>query len=241
MINWPHDYPTRTDKAWAGLALLVGGVGAMLLVAACTVGGDRAPALIALGLAQLGVGGNFLWRRIKAGLRRPRLTPTPRGLVLSEILLLVTILPYAALLLWMGVIDAGVEMHAVAGRPAEVRSDSRTVHMADGRVYTYACSKDDGRRSGTCPAEARWDALPRWPEPKRVEMLVAGSRIRSLVMDGVVIVEPSEFRTDDILKRVLLLLAGAGGAAQSGFSIRRRMRRLSEARRPEGLGAYRKQ
>jgi len=225
MTNRPDD-PTRARRAWAGLALLVGAAGALLLAAAVTMGRDRALVLSLLGVAQLGVAGHFMWQWVRVNLRRPRLSPTPRALAFPEVLLLLAILPYCALFLWMGAAGYGAETRAITGRPVEVRSDSRTVYMPGGEAYTYVCWKDEGRGSGTCPAEARWAGLPRWPEPRHVDMLVAGGRIRGLTMDGAVIVEPSEFRGGDILDLALMLLAGAVGAVLAGLAIQKRLKRL---------------
>jgi hypothetical protein len=125
---------------------------------------------------------------------------------------------------------SGPETTQVSGKPAEVRSETRRVIMPDGQSYYYWCGSRSRQRRD-CPAFAKWKALPRWPEPKHVEMQVIGTRIYGLSMDDEVIVD---IKTDDEDKqgKAMLALAGLGLAGAAIVAIRRRVRELAKLRRP---------
>lgn len=124
----------------------------------------------------------------------------------------------------------GLETTRVAGKPAEIRSETRRVIMPDGQSYYYWCGSETRPRRG-CPALTRWKALPRWPEPKHIEMQAIGSSIYALTMDGKVIVDPETDHEDPLLKALLTFAAlGLGGA--SVVAIRRRIRDLAGLKQP---------
>jgi hypothetical protein len=206
-------------QAWVLLAILTGGAGALFLALAWVGWRDAALLLLCLGAGQVAVSAWAFQQRVWSS--SPSVSSGRRG---SELGLLLTMLPYCVLLVWTGVEYSAARSRAVSGRPVEVRSESRTVHMPGGQVFRYTCWKDEGKGSGDCPAEARWAALPRWPEPRRVEMRVSGNRIRDLVMDGVVVVDEREFSAGDYIGRTLLIGGGLVGASIALFGIRRRLR-----------------
>lgn len=111
----------------------------------------------------------------------------------------------------------------ITGKPVEVRSDSRQVFMPDGRDYIFNCGEGRSRRSD-CPALARWRALPRWPEPQRVEMEVSGREIRALRMDGQIIVDRKADDRSGGTRLIFLLLGVAllgGGVLGAVHTLRR--------------------
>lgn len=126
----------------------------------------------------------------------------------------------------------------VSGKPVEVRSGARLVVMPDGRSFTFFCGSSQHQRLD-CPALAKWRALPRWPEPERVEMEVLGSQIVGLRMDGQVIVDRTVDNSDKG-DRVLMGLAGGALAVAAIWAIHRRARLLIVLRnRSESLAAPR--
>jgi hypothetical protein len=149
-----------------------------------------------LGLLHIGVAAYALAQHLRA---RKKFMPVMEREVLrtkGDLALLAIYLPWGALVL------AGVALatfrpepaRIVTGRPAEVRTFSRSVTMPDGHRYVYRCWKDRRRSSGVCDGERAWDRLGRWPEPRHVEMWVVRQQIRGLVMDGEVIVSREEGR-----------------------------------------------
>ncbi|WP_305657854.1 hypothetical protein [Phenylobacterium sp.] len=113
---------------------------------------------------------------------------------------------FGVIALSAGVLAFSTEPRKIVGKPVEVRSTSRTVFMPDGRRFAYRCWAGRGR--GICPAEAKWNELPRWPEPHQVEMEVAGRRIMSLKMDGSTIVDAAEFKTQESVYGALSISFG---------------------------------
>ena len=149
-----------------------------------------------------------------------------RASVRTELITLLIVLPYCAFFAWMAVANPEPPIRIVSGEPVEMRSETRAVYMPDGQVFTYTCWKDEGKGSGVCPAEARWAALPRWPEPEHVRMEVSGSEIRGLIMDDVVIVDPAEFKGEHAVVRILIVLASIAGAVFAVRGIGRRIKRM---------------
>jgi hypothetical protein len=209
----PHT--DRVRRGWIDLALLPGVVGPILLALAIFRDCDCRAIMAILGVLQIGASVYL----VVQNLRSRRSTRT-------ELATLLIVLPYCPLLVWLAVSPPEAPIQIVSGRPVEVRSETRAVYMPDGRVFSYGCWKDDGRGSGTCPAEARWAALPRWPEPKQVRMEVSGSAIRGLTLDGVVIVDPAEFKGAHAVIRVLLALAALGAGALAVRGVVQRVRSL---------------
>jgi len=205
------------------LAMILGGLGVLLVLLAPTV--PWWAALLGLGGVHIGASANLLWRHFQA---HDSSTPHRAALrrMRAEIVVLLLLVPYCGAIAWMGAVNHGAETQAIEGRPVEVRRDMRAVYMPDGKAYLYRCWKNRRQVGGTCPAEARWAALPRWPEPTHVEMLVAGTQIRGLKMDDRVIVDPSEFKRGDIWERLLLLSVGVGGAVLAVRAIHGRVMAL---------------
>ncbi len=206
------------------LAMILGGLGVLFVLLAPTV--PWWAALLGLGAVQIGASANLLWRHLRAHLDSSTPHRTALKKMRAEIVVLLLLVPYCGVIAWIGAMNLCVQTQAIQGRPVEVRRDMRAVYMPEGKVYLYRCWENRRGIGGGCPAEARWAALPRWPEPAHVEMLVAGRQIRGLKMDGEVIVEPSEFKTGDFLDRLLLLSVGVGGAVLAVHAIHRRAKAL---------------
>lgn len=205
------------------MTLLTGLIGVIMLSEAVRRWGLVFTPLAAIGAVHLMVAVFSSVQQVRAALSPPGL----RKLRSAELAVMLLWLPYCLLVLWLGVVGPTREPRLVTGQPIEVRAQSRSVFMPGGERFTYTCWKDEGRGSGTCPAEARWDALPRWPAVQQVHMEVVGHEIRSLTMDGVVIVDPAEFRFGDWFERVLTLIAGPLLTAFAVFVIARRIRLLT--------------
>jgi hypothetical protein len=203
----------RVRQNWIAGAVLPG-FGGLLLVLYALLGGWGCHAPLAvLGGLQIVVSAYLLLQHLRS-----------RASVVTELVTLIIVLPYCAFFAWMAVANPEPPIRIISGKPLEMRSETRAVYMPDGRVFTYTCWKDEGRGSGTCPAEARWAALPRWPEPAHVRMEVSGSDIRGLIVDDVVIVDPAEFKGEHAFVRVMIVLASLAGAISVIRGIARRVR-----------------
>jgi hypothetical protein len=198
MVSFRYD---RVRRNWiAGAALP--GFGGLLLVLYALLGGCRCHAPLAvLGGLQIVVAAYLLLQHLRS-----------RASARTELITLVIVLPYCAFFAWRAVANPEPPIRIISGKPVEIRSETRAVYMPDGQVFTYTCWKDEGKGSGVCPAEARWAALPRWPEPAHVRMEVSGSEIHGMVMDDVVIVDPVEFKGEHAFVRVMIVLASLAGA-----------------------------
>lgn len=153
-----------------------------------------------------------------------------RSRALAELASWGAVLPLSVALIALAVQLAPPGGVFVAGKPVEVRSWSRLVVMPDGRSFRFTCGSP-GRPHNDCPALAKWRALPRWPEPERVEMEVSGSQILALRMDGQVIVDRTVDNSARGLRAAMILLGG-GLAVAAIWAIQRRGRLLVELRRP---------
>lgn len=217
----------RARAAWIQGALLGVLVGAVLVGAALSPGGRRDAPLLLLGALHLVPSAFALVQFAQAGFKEAFRQEDKQRWRRGELALLSLAAAYCALVLALGIFGLETKTRTVAGKPVEIRSESRKVFMPDGGAYAYRCWKDSGRTNGTCPAERRWAELPRWPEPERVEMQVDGNSIHGLTMDGVVIVDPAEFRTGARVRRVLMLLVGVPLCAATAAAIVSRLRRRS--------------
>lgn len=137
-------------------------------------------------------------RLVQQHLLRKGRTPAKGGRIVGVSLVLAGLLTFATM-----VLPHESQTERVAGVPIEVRTSQHMVIMPGGQTYRYGCST---RRRRSCLADARWKALPRWPQPAHVELQVQGRSIRGLTMDGAVIVDPAEEARSD--RRVFAILAG---------------------------------
>lgn len=166
----------RQTSFWINTAALVGCLGLLMLGAAWLKDCSCALPLALLGVAHLGVSVYALRQHLLAARAYPYSREATRRARRGELATLLLAAPYCVLMLLLAVFVGGPSMRVVTGKPVEVRSWSRKVVMPGGQSFTYTCWKDTGRMKGTCPAEARWDQVPRWPEPDHVEMQVAAAR-----------------------------------------------------------------
>jgi hypothetical protein len=185
----------------------------------------RFPLLAALGLAAtaLATTAFVLHRRLGGAPARTRAARSSRAR--AEMASWSAVLPLAAALVALAVHPAPRPTDRVSGKPAEVRSEVRWVIMPGDRTYVFHCGSQQHPR-GDGPALARWKALPRWPEPERVEMEVVGDQIVDLRMDGQVIVDKAIDNTGKDV-RVTTALAGVVLAFAAIIAIRRRIGGLS--------------
>lgn len=225
MVSW-RTLKFKVLKAWVTVAVIAAAGGAVMIVAAAFSSAFAPLAL--LGMAHLGLGGYALWQFARAGFSENVDPHDRQALARAETAVLVIGAAYAMLGLGLGMFSGEPRTISVVGEPQEVRSASRKVIMPNGKVYTYVCWKDEGRRTGTCASEKRWDQLPRWPTPQKVEMEVRGSRIRNLVMDGLVVVEAREFALSDFIGRFLTLAVSAIALPLTIRGIVLRMRYLRD-------------
>jgi hypothetical protein len=185
----------------------------------------RLPLLAILGLlaAALAATAFVLHRRLGDAPARTKAARSSRAR--AELASWSAALPLAAALGVLSAHPISRQTDRMSGKPAEVRSETRRVIMPNGNAYAFYCGSRQHPR-GDCPALARWKALPRWPDPQRVEMEVVGDRIVDLRLDGQVIVDKAVDNTGKDL-RALTALAGLVLAAVATAAIWRRARRLS--------------
>lgn len=211
----------RERRIWFDLSLVMGFVGALLVIAGLryggvvlVVGGAAATSLAAVAIT--------LHLRLGGGPFRTRVARSRRLRV--KLATWAAAIPLGLAVLSLAFRTGAPETTHLSGKPVEVRSDSRRVFMPDGGSYVFSCGEGRSRRTD-CPALAKWAALPRWPEPEHVEMDVSGGRIMALRMDGQVIVD-LKADNDDKGMRVLFVLAGlalAGGGTLGFWRVARQL------------------
>lgn len=217
----PRGGSNSSNDVWSARG--AAGLGAIAAIAGLPMG---LPVLALAGLVEIGLAWAALKSHAQAAARKPRTKAGRQARLRAEMLSWSLLLPISVGLFALATVFHDPPVERVVGKPVEVRSEARLVIMPDGGYYIFTCGSSS-RPRGDCPALAAWKRLPRWPEPQRVEMEVAGHRIYGLRMDGQTIVDrrvetdDRDVRPDFITVGLIAALVSIGMMAWRGFKLAR--------------------